>query len=115
MCVYAGTSYAVGEQFPALDGCNTCTCSDTGDVGCTKIACACDPKAEWYRDYVSTDPAQCQVIDFACPPNTTGFENSCGCGCQQDLSCPEFFNCQPPAGCDVQQIMATCPYSGIAF
>ncbi|MEM9067933.1 MAG: hypothetical protein AAGE52_05480 [Myxococcota bacterium] len=34
--------------------------------------------------YVSTDPAECAVIDFACPEGTTGFSDvpaSCGCGC----------------------------------
>jgi hypothetical protein len=114
-CVYAGTSYQVGESFPALDGCNTCTCEPGGVVGCTKIACACDPSSEWWRKYVAQDPAQCAVIDFACPASTTYFENGCGCGCEQDASCPQVFDCMPPAMCDTAAIMAKCPYSIIAF
>jgi hypothetical protein len=115
VCTYAGETYIPGDEFPATDGCNTCTCAADGTVGCTKIACDCDPTKEWWRDYVSTDPAQCQVIDYACPPNTTSFENACGCGCEQDASCPEFFNCMPPAMCDLNKIHEECPYSGIAF
>lgn len=114
-CTYAGGTYAVGSSFPATDGCNTCTCESGGLVGCTEIACACDPKAEWWRDYAATDPQTCQVIDYICPPNTTGFSNACGCGCEQDASCPEWFDCMPPAGCDVAALEAKCPYSGIAY
>jgi hypothetical protein len=115
MCTYAGTQYKPGESFPALDGCNSCTCDDTGNVGCTKVACACDPTKEWWRQYVATDPAQCMVIDYGCPANTTGFENECGCGCEQAASCPQWFDCMPPNPCDEQQIKETCPYSGIAY
>jgi hypothetical protein len=38
-CNYNGTPYSAGDSFEADDGCNTCFCSDTGVVGCTKIAC----------------------------------------------------------------------------
>ncbi len=114
-CVYAGKSYQVGDSFPALDGCNTCTCEPGGVVGCTKIACACDPAAEWWRKYVAETPEACATIDFVCPANTTYFQNDCGCGCQQDPSCPQVFDCMPPAMCDVPSIMEKCPYSGIAF
>lgn len=118
-CLYNGQTYAVGTGFPAGDGCNTCSCMQDGNMACTKIACTCDPTAEQYqKKYMSTDPAQCQVIDFMCPVNTTYFSNTCGCGCMQDPSCPSWFNCMPGPGapaCDVQQIQAQCPYSGIAF
>ncbi len=111
-CVYAGTTYQIGESFPSLDGCNTCTCGDAG-IGCTKLACACDPKKEWWKEYVLTDPAACAVADFGCPANTTGFENQCGCGCEQDVSCPEFIDCMPPKDCT--DLVKKCPYSGIAY
>jgi hypothetical protein len=114
-CTYAGAQYNPGESFPALDGCNACTCDDTGNVGCTKIGCACDPTKEWWRSYVSTDPAQCLVIDYGCPNNTTGFSNECGCGCEQDASCPQWFDCMPPSPCDVTKLKEQCPYSGIAL
>lgn len=31
--------------------------------------------------YVSMDPEVCAVIDYACEPGETGFDNMCGCGC----------------------------------
>jgi hypothetical protein len=38
-----------------------------------------------YRDptvrFVSTDPAECQLIFFVCNPGETPFFNECGCGC----------------------------------
>ncbi len=113
-CVYAGQSYSPGQSFPAVDGCNTCTCQEDGSVGCTELACDCNPDKEWYRKYVSLDPKECELIDYGCPPNTFGFQNACGCGCEQDPSCPEWFNCMPPNGCDVEAIKKKCPYSGIA-
>lgn len=116
-CSYEGATFPIGESFPASDGCNTCTCTESG-VACTEMACACDPKTDWWRDYVSTDASQCPAIDYLCPPNTNYFFNGCGCGCEQDSSCPEWFNCMPSPdapGCDVAAIQAKCPYSGIAW
>lgn len=113
-CTYEGEKYQTGESFPSIDGCNTCTC-EAGGVSCTEIACPCNPAEEWWRDYVSTDPEQCKLIDYICPPNTNGFTNTCGCGCEQDPSCPEYFDCMPPNPCDFEQIEEMCPYSGIAL
>lgn len=39
VCVYNGTTYAVGDEFPAGDGCNSCMCTASGAV-CTALACA---------------------------------------------------------------------------
>jgi hypothetical protein len=114
-CVYAGASYPVGASYPALDGCNTCTCQPDGTSACTKLACACDASKEWWRHYVGTSPAACAVIDPACPANTTGFTNDCGCGCEQAASCPEIFDCMPPKSCDVAALKAMCPFSTIGI
>ncbi len=114
-CVYAGKTWRPGDTFPAIDGCNTCACAADGSVGCTKRACACDPSKEWYRHYVGSSPEQCAVIDFACPANTTGFANDCGCGCEQAATCPQWFDCMPPKPCDEASIKAACPYSGITY
>lgn len=114
-CTYAGETHQPGDEFPALDGCNTCTCAADGSVGCTKVACVCAPDDEWWRHYVATDPAVCMVIDYMCPLNTTSFTNDCGCGCEQDAACPEYFDCMPPASCNIDQIKTDCPYSGIAL
>lgn len=42
-CQYDGREYAIGESFAAIDGCNTCSCSeDTRTVLCTLVACTAD-------------------------------------------------------------------------
>lgn len=112
-CTYGGKQYAAGDTFPALDGCNKCTCTDQG-VTCTEIACACDPAKEWWRSYVGKSPEECMTIKYACPANTTSFANPCGCGCEQDASCPEFIDCMPPAP-DCDKWKAKCPFSGVAY
>jgi hypothetical protein len=40
VCLYAGVSYAAQDKFTSIDGCNTCSCSSDGAVGCTTRACA---------------------------------------------------------------------------
>ncbi|WP_437319146.1 hypothetical protein [Sorangium sp. So ce385] len=114
-CFYEGSIYEVGEAFPSIDGCNTCTCAADGSVACTERACACDPEAEWWRSYAGDSPETCQLIDFVCPDTTAYFQNACGCGCEQDASCPPSFNCMPPEPCDVEAIQERCPYSEIVF
>lgn len=114
-CTYGGVDYAVGVTFPSLDGCNTCECLADGGVACTEIACACDPESEWWREYIGESPEECQVIDYACPENTTSFSNDYGCGCEQSPECPQAFDCQPPTTCDVEMIQSECPYSVIAL
>lgn len=112
-CIYAGVEYAPGDTFPALDGCNTCDCYSDGTVGCTERACPCDPVMEWWRHYETTMASECALLDFMCPANTTRFDNTCGCGCEQASSCAKSYDCTPPNMCDVPQIQADCPYSTI--
>jgi len=38
-CFYFGQAYDPGQEFPSLDGCNTCACTDSGTVICTTYAC----------------------------------------------------------------------------
>src|SRR5262245_19935924 len=38
-CSRDGVTYPVGATFPAGDGCNTCSCSSSGQVICTRCAC----------------------------------------------------------------------------
>ena len=110
-CTYAGQQYQDGEQFPSLDGCNTCTCSG-GAVSCTELNCPCEPANEWWREYQSLDPLQCASMTYSCPEHTLPFENACGCGCEQDASCPEWIDCMPPSPCD-PTLIEKCPFSGI--
>lgn len=42
-CDYEGSQYGIGEKFAAVDGCNTCICSEeTRDVVCTQKICPAD-------------------------------------------------------------------------
>jgi hypothetical protein len=41
-CEWGGKTYQHGESFPAGDGCNTCYCSDDGEVSCTLRGCVAD-------------------------------------------------------------------------
>ena len=118
-CNWLGHTYPPGATFNAGDGCNTCGCDLVAGISCTKKACVCDPAAEVHRrQYVTTEPGKCAAIDFVCTNPTTTFSNMCGCGCEQDPTCPEFFDCQPSPDappCDTAAIKMKCPYSGIAF
>jgi hypothetical protein len=81
-CSYDGATYDVGDSFPSTDGCNTCSCSSSGNATCTKKAClACDPDNEPWRNYVGT-PTTCQTIRYVCAATQRSFQNSCGCGCE---------------------------------
>ncbi len=67
-CEVDGAVYADGQDFPAADGCNTCTCVD-GRVGCTRVYCT----------------EQCSVFGVAYAdrhvpaPNDLGYCNTCSC------------------------------------
>ena len=89
---------------------------------CTTIWCAkvtaqdagtCNPSTEFNRHYVATSPSQCAVIDYSCQTNTTMFGNACGCGCQQDSSCPQYVDCMPGTGTSdpLCSDLTRCPYS----
>jgi hypothetical protein len=88
-----------------------------GTAGTGGGAGACNPEAEPDRDYVGS-PAGCMVIRFECPDNTVNFTNDCGCGCEQDESCPDFVDCMPGGdpnpGCSEEE-RARCPYTEIAL
>lgn len=81
VCSYDGATYKPGDSFPSSDACNTCNCSASGTVGCTKQACVCNPEAEPWRNYVG-DPVTCQTKKYTCASNQRQFQNACGCGCE---------------------------------
>lgn len=43
-CAVGDKIYSAGDNWPAPDGCNTCSCSPMGTVGCTELGCVCEPK-----------------------------------------------------------------------
>ncbi len=116
-----GQLHRVGESFAAPDGCNSCSCSSNGSILCTEMACpACDPKLDSPpKNYLATELAKCLTLKFACPTNTTSFQNDCGCGCQQSAACPAWIDCMP-GGADSQcsaldAFKQKCPFSTIAM
>lgn len=38
-CSYEGQTYKVGESVPSIDGCNSCSCDESGQIACTDMAC----------------------------------------------------------------------------
>jgi hypothetical protein len=92
-CTYAGQSHPSGEDFISPDGCNSCSCSN-GAVNCTSNVCPCEPMREYYRSYLSLGADGCPTTDLACQTGATPFTNECGCGCEQSLSCPQYFDCR---------------------
>jgi hypothetical protein len=75
----------------------------------------CNPELEHHRNYIG-DLETCARADFSCKEPTTGFSNACGCGCEQDASCPPAFDCGPNArpapGLEcTPENLARCPLS----
>jgi hypothetical protein len=115
-CIYGGTQYGPNEGFLSLDGCVECSCKVTEDgqgfVDCPPSAASCcdaTPGVEWWREY---GDAVGGCAPELCPPATTPFNNDCGCGCEQDPSCPEAFDCVSTP-CDADAIESECPFSRI--
>jgi hypothetical protein len=68
--------------------------------------------AEPNRNYVARSPETCAVIRFYCPEGSWYFASECGCGCEQDQSCPHPIDCKPPTDCS--ELIERCPLSTIA-
>jgi hypothetical protein len=108
------------QEIPSQDSCPSNAECYSMSICCTTIWCAkassaCDPTTEYNRKYLATGD-NCQLVKFTCPANTTVFFNSCGCGCQQDASCPQYVDCMPGPGTSDPLCGATgaddrCPYS----
>jgi len=132
-----GSASGVGGEVVCCNGLPRCNGGDTQiasqsacpsgaqcysvSLCCSQIWCArlpsdasvCNPTAEYNRKYMGTSAAQCQVIKFACPTNTTMFSNSCGCGCEQPASCPEYVDCMPGPSPATNSLCSdsACPYT----
>ena len=72
-----------------LDGqcCGDKLCNGDEDIwGCPEDCFltdeACDYDFDPNKWYVASSPEACMVVDFACPDNSTYFDNECGCGCE---------------------------------
>lgn len=47
--------------------------------GCVATDAVCEDPRDLRVTYLAHDPEVCAVIDYACPPDETGFTNDCGC------------------------------------
>jgi len=87
-CTYDGVKHDVGDSFPSLDGCNTCSCNGDGQVACTAKACVVT---------CTYDGQVHQVGDTF--PSTDGC-NTCTCGDAGAIACTEM------------ACVTTCTYDG---
>lgn len=69
-CVFDGTPHAIGDVFPAGDGCNSCTCTATG-AACTTLVCA--------DGGIDANPAACGAAG-GCPGGPVCGTLCCGAG-----------------------------------
>lgn len=69
-CSYHGMSYAIGDVFPAGDGCNSCMCTASGP-SCTVLACV--------DGGVDGNAASC-VASGGCPKGPVCGALCCGSG-----------------------------------
>ena len=84
-CEYRGMTYALGESFPAGDGCNACTCTADG-ASCTERAC---PDAGMI-DPMSCAPHSGCTTGPACNGRCCGQGEKCVggvCQCGPNASC----------------------------
>jgi hypothetical protein len=101
-CVYQGTTHSPGDDFPSADGCNGCTCTSSGEVACTAIACLAPPAGS---DAASPD-AGC-----AGPPPSNGCN---ACTCTQGTWICGTQQCPPPSDASAKDGSAPDAGSGVA-
>jgi hypothetical protein len=118
-------TFAIGEEFPAGDGCNTCVCEAGGEFSCTLLGCAqcdgpvppcappsfpgcvvdsvCSDDGSWTCEESCDDCAGAPPIDCSAPmgcyytgPICAGDHYECGeLVCEKDCSGP-IPDCPPP-------------------
>ena len=105
-CTYDGATYVPGDSFPATDGCNTCTCMDSGDVACTLMLCGCLHGGSWYEngeslwDMDACNRCSCARIGVGC--------TKIYCPCAGDEWFRDYAS-NDPASCPITE--ADCPES----
>lgn len=82
------------------------------DAGTPDDAATCNPAIEYNRKYAAQSVRACETVDYACPAGTASFGNACGCGCEQDASCPQYVDCMPgPGALNSLCSTSSCPYT----
>lgn len=95
VCEYNGNYYAAGQGFPAADGCNSCSCDESGLVACTLKACVPEPQAcGGLRDPGCPDGQYCDYpVEAIC-----GAADGTGTCRTPSEACDAIY--QPVCGCD---------------
>ena len=111
VCGAGDSTIANPDACPAGTQCYSLSICCT-QIWCAKASSVCNVSTDYNLHYMGTSSAQCQTLRFACPANTTMFNNACGCGCQQSASCPEYVDCMPgPSASNSLCSDSTCPYT----
>lgn len=97
-CLVNGLEFEVGQEYTAPDGCNTCTCTDTGESACTRKAC--EPCSTCDGDDGNT---YCAGEAFLSGDGC----NTCRCSENGAVSCTKMA-CPPKEGTQTKD-MATTP------
>lgn len=66
-CLLNDQTYALGQTFPAQDGCNTCTCATNDNIVCTQKACISTSPAKTTTKPTSTPKAMPTLKATATP------------------------------------------------
>ncbi len=107
VCEYNRVTYNTADSFPAVDGCNTCTCESDGSVSCTELGCAPDcPELGCQFGFLPDDDGDgcsdgCREEPSGCLYNGVNYEiddsfaaadgcNTCFCD-EQGIGCTEMF------------------------
>lgn len=97
-CSYGGKAYAVGEGFPAGDGCNHCSCGEHGEVQCTLVGCEPIPDAGPHCTLGKQSYSVGQVVsNDGC--------NTCTCLSSGEMACTAR-DCPPDAGASCESLKA---------
>ncbi len=112
ICSYSTLGFEANQSWSAWDDCSECTCNTGGLSSCSGSSCTCDPNA-WDRVYVNDSPTVCETLSYNCQGDAARFSNECGCGCVQNPSCPQSFDCTA-GSCDLPALGTVCPYSDIS-
>lgn len=67
-CDYNGVAYQPGEGFPSTDGCNSCSCTETGEVTCTLMVCDSDTEQIQTDQTTSWKTYSASSYSFKYPP-----------------------------------------------